>query len=150
MTAIGREMTSVHLRDCFTTARAVLVLGGCSVHREITSVYAEGNSVQWHGGGGVTSPGKVLEKHLTGVLGLIGFKSEFFLFFDFGIEPLRFSQKSPLFWANNTHLSIWGEGFTFAYLFLSGTILEGIEFWVSLKTVLGRATLLSIYQSTLS
>ena len=78
---------------------------------------------QWGGGGEIKFPGKVLEKNLTGEHGIIvlGLKLFYFLIFWFWD---RFSQKSPLFWASNAHPVIWGDWFTFADLFLSGTILS--------------------------
>ena len=84
--------------------------------------------------GGVRSPGKVLEKNLTGELGpiVLGLKFFIFLCFGSGIWPLRFSQNCHCY-GPATPTSVLERGFTFAYLFLSGTILEGIEFCVPLK-----------------
>ena len=54
---------------------------------------------QWGGGGGQHPKGKYLNTNFTGELGLIvlGLKSFIFLFYGFGIWPLKFSQNQQCF-----------------------------------------------------
>ena len=109
ITATGGGMASVDLRDCFITAR-----GSFSTLEVVQYIVGKHQYMQR---GNISTvarwvdkiPRKSIWKNCDRGARAYCFRSDIFIFLFFGFlkEPLRFSQKSPLFWASNTHLGIY-------------------------------------------